>query len=70
MKEDRLRVHSALDLIEEAQRLIERAGQELSPVVGAADEWHDTMQLYSRIKRQWYQLEHWNQRQMSQSDRP
>ncbi len=70
MKEDKTRVHIALDLIEEAQRLIERAGQELSPVAGAADEWHDTMQLYSRIKRQWYQLDRWQEKRMSQNGRP
>ena len=48
------RVASALDHLEEAQRLVERARQELSSVCGMAAEHRRLGALYGQVKGCWH----------------
>jgi len=48
------RVLAALDLIQEAQNLLETAAQQLSPVNGFARQWDAVSQSRDRVKRTWH----------------
>jgi len=49
-----LRLGAALEAIEQAQRLIARAAQELCDVSGMASEWRRLGSLHGQVKRAWY----------------
>lgn len=59
--DEQARVQKALDLLQQAQRLVEHAGQELCPVSQSADVWTDTAQLYFEIQRHWHRVQQWRQ---------
>ncbi len=61
------RIFRALDLLQEAQRLTEQAGQQLCPVPRSADVWTETTDLYFEIKRQWHRVHQWYQTQHRQN---
>jgi hypothetical protein len=48
------RVSAALDLIEHAQRLLDRAAQELCDVGGMAPEWRRIGAVHGAVTRAWY----------------
>jgi hypothetical protein len=48
------RVQTALETIEEAQRLLSQAAEDLCSVEGFADEWRATLQVYETLKAHWY----------------
>lgn len=52
-KEGKARVTAALALIEKAQRAINLAQEQLSPVLAFSEEWTDTGKLYDTIKDHW-----------------
>jgi hypothetical protein len=52
-------VRDALDLIEQAQIKLMEACQKLSPIEGAAPQWHRTSNLYVRVKSHWYRIHAW-----------
>lgn len=56
---DQARVYRALELLQEAQWLLDDAGQALCSVDGAADVWCGTTALYFDIKRQWHRVQQW-----------
>ena len=49
-----IRVHLALDSIQEAQRLIEQATKALSRVDGMILEWRRVGSVYDRLRQTWY----------------
>ena len=49
-----MRLEEALASIEEAQRLIDRAGADLCSVRGMAKEWKQLGALYDKVKSTWY----------------
>lgn len=51
------RVQAALDNIQEAQRLLAKAGEELSAVDGFANEWQRISQLYGELRSLWHEVE-------------
>jgi len=59
--DEHAQVLRALDLLQEAQRLVELAGQELCPVPSSADVWTGTAQLYFDIKRHWHRVQQWSE---------
>jgi hypothetical protein len=48
------RVRAALDHLQEAQALVDRAGQELCDVIGLCPEWTRLGTLYDQVKRNWW----------------
>lgn len=48
------RVRAALAHLQEAQSLVDRAGQELCSVVGLCPEWTRLGKLYDQVKRHWW----------------
>lgn len=48
------RVSAALDAIEHAQRLLDRAAKELCDVSGMAYEWRRLGAVHGQVKRAWY----------------
>ena len=67
---DQIRVERALDLIQQAQWLIDDAGQSLCPVeADAGDVWSETTQLYFEIKRHWHRVNHWYDDHLRQNGR-
>ena len=48
------RVRAALACIEDAQGLIDRAGQALCSVEGMRPEWNRMGRVYEQVKRSWY----------------
>ncbi len=50
------KVRAALDHIEAAQNLIERACQELCPVIGALPAWTRIGKLRDRVNAEWHRL--------------
>lgn len=47
---------STNDAIQEAQKLIDEAGQALCPVAGFAKQWRMTATVYDRVKTWWHQV--------------
>ena len=54
--EERVHVQRALDLIQQAQLLINAAAQELCPVNGFANEWSASAKVHDNIKRYWHRV--------------
>jgi hypothetical protein len=52
--DDRDRVQRCLDLLQQAQEMIELAGQALCPVPGFAEEWSNLRVPYETIKEHWH----------------
>ncbi len=52
-------VARALEHIEEAQRELDRACQELSPIVGGFARWKRISALHDRVRSEWHQLHGW-----------
>lgn len=48
------RLGAALEAMEQAQRLIDRAARELCDVSGMASEWRRLGALHGQVKRAWY----------------
>ncbi len=55
--EEHAKVLRSLDALLDAQRLIERAAELLSPVPGFATEWDGIMQLYDEVKSHWHAVD-------------
>lgn len=55
--EECTRVRRALDIIEQAQNLINLAASELCPVQGFADEWSAAYQVHDTVKDYWCLVE-------------
>ena len=55
--EEHARVLHSLDALQEAQGLIERAAELLSPVPGFATEWEGIRQLFGEVKSQWHAID-------------
>jgi hypothetical protein len=53
----RAKMRDAMRLVEEAQNIVLRAAQELSPIIHGAPENARLIRLYDRIKSEWYKLE-------------
>jgi hypothetical protein len=53
----RFKARQAMAWVEDAQRSLSRAAEQLSPVRGAGREHARLLQFYSRIEREWYRLE-------------
>ena len=53
------RVQLALERIERAQRELESACEQLSPVVGGVDQWEATSRLVGQVDQHWHELEVW-----------
>lgn len=51
------KVQRALELIEQAQRLISEAGSELSPICWGAKEHKQVCDFYDKVKALWYRVE-------------
>ena len=51
------RVARAMELAEDAQRLLGDALAELSPIIGGMVEWERLSKLYEAVHGQWYRLE-------------
>lgn len=49
-----VRVHEALDSIQEAQRLIEQAAHALSSLDGMIPEWRNVGSISDRLTQAWY----------------
>jgi hypothetical protein len=52
----RRRVLKAMDLVESAQHTLERAAQELSPIVGMQPRWAAVGKVAERAHAEWYRL--------------
>lgn len=52
-----VRLGAALEAIEQAQRLIDRAARELCDVSGMASEWRRLGALHGQVKRAWYAVQ-------------
>ncbi|MGB7329261.1 MAG: hypothetical protein WBD31_30550 [Rubripirellula sp.] len=50
------RVRAALELIHQAQLLINHAAQELCPVSGFADEWSKSAEVHDLVKSYWHEV--------------
>jgi hypothetical protein len=61
-------VARALEHIEAAQRELERACQELSPIIGGAPQWKRISALYDRVRMGWYWLHGWAQKHRGRLD--
>jgi len=48
------KVQKSLNLLEEAQGLINEAASELSSVDGFADQWSELGKLYDQVKATWH----------------
>lgn len=55
--EHRAKVRACLDLLQDAQSLVDSAAQELCPVPGFADEWSKLAAPYEAVKTAWYLVE-------------
>lgn len=55
--EAQARILEAMRLVEEAQGLLYRACEQLSPVIGAMPQWSRAGALAERCKRLWHALE-------------
>ena len=53
------RVQLALELIESAQRELEAACEQLSPVRGGVAQWEATSHLVEQVDQHWHALEVW-----------
>jgi hypothetical protein len=51
------KVRRALDLLQEAQSIVEDACQELCPIPGFSDTWGRTCKLYDAVKAHWHLVE-------------
>jgi hypothetical protein len=51
------KVRNCLDLLQEAQSLVNQAAQQLCSVPGTADEWSDLSEPIDCIKKHWYKIE-------------
>jgi len=51
------RVENALEKVEEAQRLLDKAAQDLCSVDGYAAEWKATCELYQKVKEHWHEVD-------------
>jgi len=56
------RIREAMKLVEEAQRLLDRAGESISPVRGFSREWSRVTKVYDQVRSCWYRLEYRLQR--------
>lgn len=53
----RIKLRHALAWVEDAQRSLSRAAENLAPVRGAARDHARVLRLYKSIKREWYAIE-------------
>jgi hypothetical protein len=51
------KVRECLAYLQEAQALVNRAGEALCSVNGFAKEWSDLSKPYDCVKKHWYQIE-------------
>ena len=49
--------HLALDMIEQAQGLLEQAAEAICPVRGLGPAWEEVLRIRSQVKDVWLQLE-------------
>lgn len=54
--DEQAHVRECLDLIEEAQGLINRAASALCPVRGFADVWGEASDVYETVKHYWHRV--------------
>jgi hypothetical protein len=52
------RIQRALDHIEQAQRLMDRACQEISSIEGMCPDWQRLGKIHQRIEAEWHRLNH------------
>ena len=50
------KVRAALESIEAAQRLLGRACEELSPIIGAVGPWGRVGKLYDKVHAEWHRV--------------
>lgn len=60
------KVQAALELIEEAQRNLGRACQELCPIIGGAGQWKRVSASYDRVHAEWYRVHAWFEKKRGQ----
>jgi len=61
-------VARALERIEAAQCELDRACQELSPIVGGFGRWKRISALHDRVRSEWYQLHAWAEKHRGRLD--
>lgn len=54
---DRQQIQLCLDLLQEAQSIVDEAAQALCPVPGFADQWSSLHKPYDAIKAAWHRVE-------------
>jgi hypothetical protein len=62
------KVAAALDHIEEAQRELGRACQELCPIIGGASQWKRVRALYDRVHDEWHRVHAWAEKHRGRLD--
>ena len=55
--EEQAKVRECLQILQEAQNMINYAAQALCPVRGFGDEWEKLSETYEAVKSAWYMVE-------------
>jgi aminoglycoside phosphotransferase (APT) family kinase protein len=62
------KVLRALEHIEEAQRELGCACQELCPIIGGVSQWKRVRALYDRVHAEWYRVHAWAEKRRGHLD--